>query len=53
MLCFASDTFDRGAEKAGSALLINAKDLCGWLKSRPEVLAPAERERLVQLMAAR
>ena len=53
VLCFASDTFDRGAEKAGSALLINAKELCGWLKSRPEVLAPAERERLVQLMAAR
>ena len=53
VLCFASDTFDRGAERAGSALLINAKELCGWLKSRPEVLAPAERERLVQLMAAR
>ena len=53
VLCFASDTFDRAAERAGSALLINAKELCGWLRSRPAVLAPAECERLVQLMAAR
>lgn len=53
VLCFASDTFEMGNASAGSAKLINAKDISTWLCSMPESLAPSELERLVGLIAAR
>ena len=53
VLCFASDTFADASAKAGAAQLVNAGALCGWLLSQPKTLAPAELERLTQLIAAR
>ena len=50
VLCFASDTFAQGPTAAGSACLVNAKDLSGWLLARPETLAANELERLVKLV---
>ena len=52
VLCFASDTFEKGNASAGAAKLINAKDISAWLCSLPESVAPSELERLVQLIAA-
>ena len=51
VLCFASDTFDAGCSAAGPARLINAQELCGWLRAQPDAMAPADIERLVQLMS--
>ena len=50
VLCFASDTFSKDSATAGSARLINAKSLPGWLCEQPEVLSSSELERLVQLI---
>ena len=53
VLCFASDTFVKDSAAAGSARLINAKSLPGWLGAQPETLSASEIERLVQLIGAR
>ena len=53
VLCFASDTFEKGSASAGAAMVINAKDISAWLCSLPETLASSELERLVGLIAAR
>ncbi len=53
VLCFASDTFAKDSVAAGSARLINAKMLPGWLCSLPERIPANELARLVQLIGAR
>jgi len=50
VVCFASDSFAGDARELGSAKIVNADALVGWIQSLPESLAAKDLARLVQLM---
>jgi hypothetical protein len=53
MVCFASDTFDGGIAQCGSVKILNASAIGEWFTSQPDVIAPDELARLVQLIETR
>ena len=50
VVCFASDSFAGDTRELGSAKIVNANALVGWIQSQPEILAASDLARLVQLM---
>ena len=50
VVCFASDSFAGDTRELGSAKIVNANALVGWVQSQPEILAASDLARLVQLM---
>ena len=50
VVCFASDSFAGDTRELGSAKILNATALLGWIQSQPEILAASDLARLVQLM---
>jgi hypothetical protein len=50
VVCFASDSFCAGLAKVGTVTVMNSAEIGNWFSLQPQVLAPNEIERLVQLM---